>query len=51
MSLAEFSAVPTSNRQLEHFVDAIQGVAPKVTNLEDGLCSQKLIEQAYGSIK
>jgi len=38
-------------RQMEHFVKAIQGVEPKITNLEDGIRSQELIDQAYSSLK
>lgn len=38
-------------RQMEHFVQAIQGVAPQITNLEDGIRSQELIDRAYSSIK
>jgi predicted dehydrogenase len=33
--------------QINHFVDAIDGVLPTVTTLEDGLKAQELIEKTY----
>jgi len=38
-------------RQMEHFVQVIQGIEPKITNLEDGIRSQELIDKAYSSLK
>ena len=37
-------------RQMEHFVGAIQGASVRVTNLEDGMRSQELIDKAYSSL-
>lgn len=38
-------------RQMVHFVEAIQGKKPSVTDVNDGILSQELIEQAYRSLK
>ncbi len=39
------------NRQLDHFVDAINGKTPSVTVMQDGIAAQSLIEKAYRSIQ
>lgn len=45
------SAKEAFNRQLDHFVDAINGKTPSMTVMQDGVASQALIEQAYHSIQ
>ena len=39
------------NRQLDHFIEAITTKAPLVTNNDDGLKAQELIQMSYDSIK
>jgi perosamine synthetase len=52
----EFKFIPNEttikdgfDRQINHFIDAIDGIIPSVTTLEDGVKAQELIEKAYTS--